>query len=365
MLISDQLTPAPYHHHQTSNTNLLRIGERLRHLRGSVREGLGDWAVIVLFRIYRSPHFLTLFRILHSLCHPFLLCAHRNPLAELIFFESMEQDHTSSRKRANCLIVPPDESLCYCFCHDVPPDESLWYCSCHDDHSLEHGTRGPKRLRAAPPHTEPHVGSIDSSSPNIDLDSFVTHTATDINALGEFPVFPPAPPPGLQPYFSICGQHVPQQDVGTADNTVETSASYTATNDTYSLGSLNRQVALDTNERSTQSPNVTNELLYDGSDSFSLDLGNVDLGNVELGNVELGNVELGNVELDNVELGNVELGNVELGNVELGNVELGNDWPYDNSISNLMTFSSSGRSSFDLVLRFLTILSWSWSAFYA
>jgi hypothetical protein len=210
----------------------------------------------------------------------------------------MDQTHTSSHKRTNRLGVPPNDCLCH--------------CPCHDDHR-EHGPsskrlKSDERLRALLPHSEaPRETIRDASSLNVFRDSFETYSQTnaDSNPFADgFPVFPSLPSPGLQAYLRFDSQH---ENAGTANNTVEPSVSYTASDDTFSPRSMNRQVVLDTNDCTTQSPNVANEFQFDGSDDFSL--------------------------------------------------ESGNEW-WDASSGNLPTFSGLGRRLFELVSRFLTILSW-------
>jgi hypothetical protein len=276
---------------------LLQIGEPpLRHWQVSVK-GAGSLSHHnVIPHIPQPPHRDSI----HILSHHLLLCAHRNPPADLILLESMDLNPASSRKRANCLSVPPNDSLCQ--------------CRCHDDHSRDSPSqkrqKSDRRLRAPLPHSEAPLGSVSDSSHNVLRDPFETHSRTnpDINPFGNaFSVFPPLPSSGLQTYLTFNGQHFPQQNVRTANNTAETSVSYTASDDTFSPRSLNKQVGLDINDCTTQSPNVASELRFDGSDDFSL--------------------------------------------------EHGSEW-WDASSASLLTFSGPGRRSFELILRFLTILSW-------
>ncbi len=225
-----------------------------------------------------------------------LLCTHRNPPADLMLLASMDSVHANSRKRTNGLNGLSSETECQ--------------CTCHDEHGPPSSKRQkPQRPLRAPPHSEALPEPISGSSRFLlgESSDTTTWTNTDINPFGDvFSVFPPAPSPDLQPYLSYQSQQFLRQNVGTANNTAETSVSCTVTNDTFSPRSWNRQVVLDTNGCATPSPNIENEFLFDSSDNFS--------------------------------------------------PEAGNDLLWDASDLNLLTFSGSGRSSPVLVLHFLTIL---------
>jgi hypothetical protein len=215
----------------------------------------------------------------------------------------MDQDHTGFRKKTSRLNVPPNERLCQC-CQ----------CPCHDDGP---SSKRRKRLRTppspspSPPQPEVFVEPTGGSSHDVFTGSFDTNTRTntDIHPFeGGFSVFPQAPSSDLQPYLSYESQQYLQQNVGPSNNAVDTSASCTISNDTYSPRSSNRQVLLDTNDCTTQSPNVGNEFPFDGSDDFS--------------------------------------------------PGPGNELLWHGVDANLLTFGGLGKSSVVLVLHFLTILSW-------
>jgi hypothetical protein len=181
----------------------------------------------------------------------------------------MEQAHPSSRKRANLLNSPPNESPCHCSCHGDPPHEY-----------------GPRRKRQRPeqslrvpitPSNAFAVSNDDSFRIQQNRDYLPTHTQTNSNdnvVEDEFSFSPAGHPLGSQPCLRVVNQMFPQHIVeATTNRTAETSPTCTVTNDTFSPRSMSQQVLSDTNYGTTRSQDGANEELFDGSEGLDFGFG--------------------------------------------------------------------------------------------
>lgn len=203
-----------------------------------------------------------------------------------------------SRKRSNPLNVPQDEHRCH------------WGCC--EDYQRGNGQRFLKRLKPAESLGEPASSNAlifppDFTLPNVSNESFLhTYVQTDPRLNDVDDGFSMPPPSTSLDSLSVSDQPFPQQHVVPTSDFIGTPATYTATDDTLSPGSMNQQPLFDIYDCAIEGQDGTNEQMLLDPDDHSIDF--VD-------------------ELD-----------------EVNGLDEVNEWTWDTSNSNLLQLGGSGRS---------------------